>query len=130
MSVVSPVYGGLLALLTIFLSVRVSLLRHRMKITVGDGDDRTLFKAIRVHANSIEYIPLGIVLLILLELQNADRWLVHLAGVTLLLGRVLHAYGLGRQPQFIPGRILGAYLTLSMITGAAIANIYYAIGWP
>ncbi len=127
MSVVSPIYGGLLALLTIFLSVRVSLARRKLKISVGDGDNPEMVKAIRTHANSIEYIPLGIVLLILLELQSGDRWLVHAAGLTLLIGRVMHAYGLGRQPQFVPGRVYGAYLTLFAITGAALANIYYAV---
>ncbi|MEE9389031.1 MAG: MAPEG family protein [Paracoccaceae bacterium] len=128
MSVVSPIYGGLLALLTIYLSVRVSLARREHKISVGDGDNPALIKAIRTHANSIEYIPLGIILLILLELQNGEPWLVHLSGLALLFGRVLHAYGLGRQPQFIPGRVYGAYLTLFAITGAALANIYYAVG--
>ncbi len=128
MSVVSPVYGGLLALLTIFLSVRVSLARREHKVSVGDGGNPALIKAIRVHANAVEYIPLGIVLLILLELQSGDRWLVHLAGGALLLGRVLHAYGLGRTPQMVPARVYGAYLTLFAITGAALANIFYAFG--
>lgn len=127
MLTVSPIYAGLLALLMIWLSVRVSVVRRRLKISTGDGGEKAMFKAIRVHSNSAEHIPLAIILLILLDLQSAPGWALHLAGLSALIGRAAHAYGLGRQPQFVPGRVYGAYLTLFMIIGAAIANIAYAV---
>lgn len=127
MITISPIYAGLLALLTIYLSVRVSLVRRAEKISVGVGESAILFKATRVHANSIEYIPIGILLFVLLELQGAPSFLVHLSGAALLIGRVLHAYGLGSQPQVVSARVYGAYTTLITIVASAIANIWFSI---
>jgi uncharacterized membrane protein YecN with MAPEG domain len=123
MAPISPFYGGLLALLTVYLSFRVSVARRTAKVSIGDAGDKDLVKAIRVHSNSVEYIPLGIVLLVLLELQETLPWQMHLAGGALVLGRVLHAYGLGSNPQVVPARLMGMYLTHGAIALMAIGNI-------
>ena len=126
MSPISPFYGGLLAILTVYLSFRVTFARRKAKVSIGDADDKYLIKAIRVHANSIEYIPLGIVLLVLLELQETLPWQMHLAGGALLFGRMLHAYGLGSTPQVVRARVWGMYLTHATVTSMAVWNIVLA----
>ena len=127
MLTISPIYAGLLGLLIVWLSVGVSTVRRQKKVSTGDGGEKALFKAIRVHSNAIENIPIAVILLVLLELQGAPGWALHFAGATFLAGRLLHAYGLGRERQFVPGRIYGAYLTIFTITGTAVANIGYAV---
>ena len=127
MLAISPIYAGLLALLIIWLSVRVSIVRRQKKVSTGDGGEKALFKAIRVHSNSIENIPVAIILLVLLELQGAPGWAVHFAGAPFLVARLLHDYGLGRERQFVAGRVYGAYLTIFTITGMGGANIAYAV---
>jgi len=124
---VSPIYGGLLALLTLWLAMRVSLVRREKKVSVGDAGDPVLLKAIRVHANSIEYIPVGILLLVLLEAQGTLPWQIHLLGGAFLLGRLMHAYGLGVTPQVIFARAGGTFLSHVTIALMAIANIALAI---
>lgn len=124
---ISPIYAGLLALLMVWLSVRVSIVRRQKKVSTGDGGEKALFKAIRVHSNSVENIPVAVILLVLLEYQGAPGWAVHFAGATFLIARLSHAYGLGREPQFVKGRVYGAYLTIFTITGLAAANIAYAL---
>ena len=103
------------------------MVHRKHGVSLGEGEQRELIKAIRVHANSIEYIPIGIVLLALLELQGAPGWLLHLGGLMLLGGRLLHAYGLGSTPQIVPARLNGMYLTLGMIALMALTNIAYAM---
>ena len=124
---VTPLYTGLLALLFLTLSYRVVLARRSQKISVGDGGDRLVLKAMRTQANCAEYAPIGLLLLLMSEMQGMPLWLLHVFGLMLLSGRVLHAYGFGARPQVVPARIWGMYLTLAMISITAIANIGLAL---
>lgn len=127
MLTVTPIYAGLLALLFLGLSYRVVLGRRGLRISIGHGDDKDMEKRMRVQANCAEYAPFGIILLAMAEMQGMPIWLVHVSGVALLLGRMLHAYGLGSSPQVPFARVWGMYLTIGMIMITAVANITHAI---
>ena len=71
MITISPIYAGLIALLFLVLSYRVTLGRRTHKVSVGDGGHKALVKRIRVQANCAEYAPIGIILLAMAELQGA-----------------------------------------------------------
>lgn len=124
---ITPLYAGLLALLFLGLSFRVVMGRYGNKISIGDGGDKDMIKRIRVQANCTEYAPLGIILLGMAEMQGMPGWLVHVFGLTLLLGRIMHAYGLGSTPQVPKSRIWGMYLTVAMIGLTAISNVGHVI---
>jgi uncharacterized membrane protein YecN with MAPEG domain len=49
---VTPIYGGLAALLFALLSLRVIQLRGATRISLGFEHDRKLQRAIRAHANT------------------------------------------------------------------------------
>lgn len=70
---VTPFYAGFLALLYIALSARVIKHRRSARISLGDGNDVALQQKIRVQSNCAEYAPIGIVLLLLAELQGAPE---------------------------------------------------------
>ncbi len=124
---ITPLYGGLIGLLLVTLSLRVIGLRRSAKVSVGDGEDKDLRKRIRVQANCAEYAPLGLILLAMAELQGAPGWVVHLLGLMLVLGRMAHAYGFGSTPQIIPLRVGGMLVTFAMLILAALANIGHAL---
>ncbi len=124
---VTPIYAGLLALLFLYLSARVIRTRQTERVSVGDADNKAMIKAMRTQANCMEYVPIGVLLLLLAELQGAPGWILHLLGLTLLGGRILHAVGFGRTPQIIPLRKTGMLMTLIMIGTAALANILHAL---
>lgn len=111
----TPIYAGLAALLFIALSVRVILTRRAERISVGDGANKAMIKAMRTQANCAEYAPLSILLLALVELQGAPVWAVHLLGLMFIAGRFLHGYGFGRTPQIVPLRKMGMLLTFAML---------------
>lgn len=127
MTLISALYAGLLGLLFLVLSARVISLRRSLRVSVGDGGEKALSKAIRVQANCVEYASIGLILLFGAELQGAPTWAIHGLGVTLLLGRVLHAFGFGSTPQIVPARIWGMVLSLGMILIASISNIVRAL---
>ncbi|MEO3415196.1 MAPEG family protein [Roseovarius sp. CAU 1744] len=124
---ITPLYGGLVGLLFVLLSVRVILRRRAARISVGTGDDKDLRKRIRAQANCAEYAPIGLILLAMAELQGAPGWVVHLLGLMLLAGRLLHAYGFGSTPQVVRARWIGMALTFLMLIVAAAANIGHSI---
>ncbi len=58
-----PVYAALLALLFVLLSIRTIRTRHSRKVALGHGDDPAMLRAMRVHANFAEYVPLALLLI-------------------------------------------------------------------
>ncbi|SMX33726.1 MAPEG family protein [Actibacterium lipolyticum] len=124
---VTPLYAGLIGLLFVFLSARVVVVRREKQVSIGDGDQSELSKRIRVQGNCAEYAPLALILMGMAELQGAPHWVVHLLGLMLLGGRILHPIGLGATPQKMNARIVGMVLTFLMIIIAALANIGHAL---
>ena len=65
---ITGIYAALGALLLVFLAARVMRRRTQARIGIGDGGDHELLKRIRVHANAVEYLPISLILLLLVEL--------------------------------------------------------------
>ncbi|CUH63722.1 Inner membrane protein YecN [Thalassovita autumnalis] len=123
----TPLYAGLAALLFLYLSVRVIGTRRSEKVSVGDGANKAMIKAMRTHSNCAEYAPISLLLLLLVELQGAPTWAVHVLGVMFLAGRLLHAIGFGRTPQIIPLRKSGMILTFAMMALSALGLIAHSL---
>jgi uncharacterized protein len=87
-----------------------------------------LQRAVRVQANFTEYVPLALVVMALGEMAGVPAAIVHIEGIALLGGRVLHAWGLGRQAGRSPGRFSGTTLTFAAIACAGCAAIVAGLG--
>ena len=124
---ITPIYASLLTLLYLALTARVVRYRRGNLISVGDGDDKAFVKRIRAHANFGEYVPLGLLLLLLCEVQGTPAVALHLLGLALLVGRVLHAIGFSSTPQKIPLRFAGMVLTLAMLLFSALGLLGHAL---
>ena len=120
---ITPLYAGLVALLFVLLSIRVIGARRNARIGLGDGGNRLLLRRQRAHANCAEYAPLAIVLMALAELQDTPALVLHLIGGLLILGRLLHAYGLSQEPEPLRLRVLGMTLTFAALISGALANL-------
>jgi uncharacterized membrane protein YecN with MAPEG domain len=119
---ITLLYAALCTLLVLALAARVIAFRFRNRIGLGDGGNPELQRRIRVHANAIEYLPLALLLLGGMELNGIDDAWIHGFGATLLLSRVLHAWGLSRHGGTSVGRFSGTVLTfLLMLAMAAFA---------
>jgi len=101
------------ALLVLGLVLRVIFLRWTRRVGIGDGGDKTLARAIRIHGNAIETLPIALLLMLVVELGGGPPALLHGCGAALLLGRLAHAWGLSQTGGVSPGRFLG---TLSWAT--------------
>jgi uncharacterized protein len=121
MPYITGVYAGLIALLLLWFALLVSRLRTRHKVGLGHGGHGELERAIRVHANAVEWALPYLLLLLIAELNRATPLALHVLGIMLIAGRVLHAAGLSRWPGQSFGRAMGSGLTW---TGLAVLALY------
>lgn len=117
---VTPLYAALLALIFVALSLRTIRLRRRYRVGVGDGSRAELQRAMRVHANFAEYVPLALLLIYFAETGGAPLPLIHTLAVTLLCGRLLHAWGVSQVKENYRYRIIGMVLTFSVIIAGSL----------
>lgn len=120
--IVTPFYAGLLALLFLVLSVRVSQ-RRQIGVSLGDGGDKGLLRAIRGHGNFAEYVPFILLMMAMLEIDHTSIYVLHALGIALLVGRLLHGYALSFTAQFKFGRITGIGLTWIVLAVCAVLCI-------
>jgi hypothetical protein len=113
----AALYCGVNILLLLVLAYLVSGARRKHKITLGDGGNEGVMRAIRAHANAAEWIPAGLVGLVVIALfENLPIWILHAGGISLTLGRLLHGVGLHTS----------AY-NVFRITGAALSILAYLV---
>ena len=87
-------YVVLLGLLFLLLSFWVPKRRAQFRVMIGEGEAPEMLAAIRAHGNFAEYVPLTLLLMALCELAGVGALWLHLGGVLLLVGRILHAIGI------------------------------------
>jgi len=124
--IITSFYAGLLALWFLVLSSRV-VQRRQGGVTLGDGGDPGMLRLIRGHANFAEYVPLILLLMALLELGHTSKYVLHAAGIALLLARLLHGYALSFTRKFWFGRFYGAALTFMILLVCGVLCVWQGV---
>jgi len=124
---ITAFYAGLLGLLYLALCWQVVDHRRKGRVGLGTGGNPDLERAVRVHGNFAEYVPLFLVLMLLAELGGATAWLLHALGVAFLMSRIAHAYGLSRSGGTSPGRFYGTLFTWVMLLAVSVLNLWLAL---
>ena len=124
---ITLLFASLHALLLLALIVPISRHRHRHRIGLGSGGDPVLARKIRAHANFIEFVPIALLMLALLELAGLQETWLWIFGVSLLLARVMHATGLSRHAGYSFGRFWGTVLTMLVLLGMAVAGLWLSL---
>lgn len=127
---ISAMYVGVFGFMLIFLSARVSMVRHKHRVALGDCGDVEVLRAIRVQQNFVEYVPIFLIGLVVLEVTGYDDAFIHYLALAMLIGRIFHVIGVGyienitnkgRKSINLGFRIAGMTLTyLSLITSSAL----------
>src|SRR5690606_7947203 len=125
--VITSVYAALGAILVVVLALRVVMRRRRTAIGLGDGGDADLQQCMRVHANAIENLPLALLLLLLLELRGLPVAWLHGLGATLIVSRVLHAWGFSRRKGVSFGRFFGTLVNWLLVLLMAAMLLVHAL---
>lgn len=113
------------ALINLWLGFRVSRLRIRHKISVGDQDNDQVRCRMRAQANFIEYTPLFLILLGLVELARGSQTWLWAVAILYILARLAHPFGMDRPaPNRL--RLAGILVTWLVLLGLAL----YAVAIP
>ncbi|WP_120512329.1 MAPEG family protein [Photobacterium salinisoli] len=118
-------FAAVLALWLCWLSMQVIKARRRHQIGYGDGgaEAKDLQLACSAQSNAVNYIPITLILLFLLEDNGGAGWLIVVIGLIFTAGRVIH--GRGILADSLKGRIMGMQLTLWPIIALAVLNLLY-----
>ena len=124
---ITLLFASLHAVLLLALIAPISRHRHQHGIGLGSGGDPVLARKIRAHANFVEFVPMALLLLALLELSGLRAAWLWGFGTALLLARVMHAVGLSRHAGYSIGRFWGTVLTVLVLLAMAIAGLWLAL---
>ena len=121
---ITALYAGLYALLLLALAVPISRRRMKLGIGINDGGNAELARAVRVHANAVEWgLPI-LLLLLAAELNRANPLLLHVCGVVFLVARLAHAMGLSAKSGPSPGRFSGIAATWTVLLVLALWDVW------
>ncbi|WP_076864436.1 MAPEG family protein [Bradyrhizobium mercantei] len=123
----TSVFAAAFAVSLVALSFPISVRRAKVGQMVGDSADETLRRRIRAQGNFIEYVPLGVISLGLVEAHVAAAWMVVAIGTTLASGRLLHAIGMLWGLEALRG--FGMLLTYAALLVAAGCLVLDAAPW-
>ena len=121
---ITALWAGLLGLLMLGLAMQVVRTRVAEKVGFGDGGNPIMLQRIRVHGNFIEYVPMVLVLMLVLELNGTSAGVLHALGGSLFVARLLHAFGLGSSTGTTPGRFGGTVLTWLVLLASSGLAVY------
>ena len=111
---ITSLFVALFCIALVALSVPVSLLRVK-----ANADEETLRRRVRAQGNFIEYVPLALLALGLLEFSgNESATLLWTFGGALAVGRFLHALGMWANIRIAVA--LGALTTYLTVIGLGV----------
>lgn len=122
---VTFLYAGILGLLYVALSFYTIAGRFKHRVILGDGGNHNMLQRIRVHANFAEYVPFILILMALYENMYAVNFmLLHIAGIMLVLGRIIYSLNMLELIKIPAGRQTGMVLTVLSLLILSIMGIY------
>lgn len=124
---VTALYAGLMGLWMLILGFEVMRRRRRFDVSYGGGGQPALEQAMRAHGNACEYIPIALILLAVAESMGAPARMLHLLGLMLVLGRLLHGWYFLTGATRLSARILGMLLTVGMIGALSLGVVFNAL---
>ena len=127
MLLVTSIIASALTAIFVKLSFAVIGLRRKNQVGLGSGGIDDLERAIRAQGNFAEYVPFGIILIACLELNGAPWWLVAIPGITLIIGRLIHAKGINVPPPDFSKRVLGMKFTFYTLITLVVLNLGWAL---
>lgn len=116
---ITALYASILAIMFLVISYRLVFLRYRLYIPIGDGGHDEMKKLLQVRGNMIDYVPLILLMMYILENFGMPDELLHLLGISVVVSRLLQGWGLSMSTGASIGRISGGILMhLALICAA------------
>ena len=124
---ITPLYAAFLAFLYIATSFYVSFARGSTGVRLGDGGNATMLVAMRRHGNMAEFVPFALLMMALGELTGLGATWLHICGVLLVLGRLVHPFGITEDGGPVIARVVGQLSTYAATLIPAVAILIVAL---
>jgi uncharacterized protein len=109
--------AGAAALINFWLAMRCGQARTKENVMVGDGGNDLVMRRMRAHADFIEYTPIVLILILLVEMaKGTSTWLWAVMALY-MLGRIAHAFGMD---GWMKGRMIGTMLAMLSMIGLGL----------
>ena len=110
--------AAILGLVLLALSYRVSQIRLAGHVSIGDGGNDRLLARIRAQGNFIEYAPMIVLQMALIEFATGYSILLGVCSVLVIVARVSHAIGMDRPSPnpFRVGGTAGTWIVLLVLS--------------
>ena len=112
---------AILLFVFIALSINAAFTRRKSGLAVGEGDNETLLRAVRAHGNFVEYTPMFLISLFLIDHVSKNCEYILVIGSGFVLGRISHATSMFLKKGIL--RITGMFLTFTPL----LSNFVYLI---
>ena len=114
----------------IYLALWMDIARTRgaMKVSIGDAGDTTLLLRIRRHGNFVEWVPMLLIIMMLGEGLGAPALYLHVSGALLLMGRLVHPFGLKADNAAHPLRYVGNSSNILALLNAMVCVFVNLLG--
>jgi uncharacterized membrane protein YecN with MAPEG domain len=126
---ITLMYAGLFGLFGLYLSARAGMYRGTAKASIlyGDPINMELAERVRVHQNFLEYVPMMLILMGLIEANGGSRMFLYIVGDLLILARIAHLIGLKHDNMAHKGRALGAGGTALVTAASGIYALWLGV---
>jgi uncharacterized membrane protein YecN with MAPEG domain len=111
---ITLVMAAAAGLINIWLAVRVTQVRSKNNVWLGDGGSEAVVARTRAHTNFVEYAPFVLILIALIELSRGPSLWLWALGIAFTLARLCHGIGMDPTAPRILRRI-GAMTTLAVL---------------
>lgn len=127
---VTALYAGIMAVFALVLSFRAGSYRGKAGVSILHGEPVNWELAVRVrrHQNFLEYVPVILILMGLIEINGGSATFLHSVGILLIVARIAHAIGLKHDNMAHVGRLIGAGGTALIMLVSAGYTLWMASG--
>jgi hypothetical protein len=117
-------YAGILGLLLVVLSFNMM---KSWVLVAGQGEQRDLdlHRAEALIGSFTDYVPLTLLLMAGAEASGAPALALHILGASLVVARLMHAFGSNRLRSSDALRFLGAQTTYLVLTVASFSCLFF-----
>ena len=120
---ITSLVAAICAIMLLITAIDTVRQRLRLKAAFGDAGDSRLISASRSHGNLAEHAPIVILMIGMLELNEANHIVLMSIGALFLVGRAAHIVGLytpsepGKAPVPRQIGVVTTWLTLAGLSG-------------
>lgn len=125
---VTPLYAAFFGMLLVALSWRIQLLRKTQNGRMNENGHSQMTAATRAYDHLLEYTPMALLLMLLLEIEGTSAPVLHALGLTLVAARLLHLKGIKAPTGQSPLRTFATRLTWAQIVAASLLCVAQAFG--